>query len=615
MIKILWILTTLTTPSAHADLPYSYAHEACEGSEKWNFSAKVPKEWRKEFLDTLSGKHSPARGFSEALALRKLQPFPESATLAEYWISRSLLNANLLHIAHSGFTTIASRPLELDTIGIQVAAMDCLAKINRKYPTMRFTDKIESNLFEVVKLPGTEVLRPALWEPALVVLFDRFYEGATPAELQRALTLFRGGGHFESFAQALYHTRNGTHSKTTAALKAPLAPDTKLPEALHRYWDAAHILKARAHYSAGEYEASIHHFKQVRKSSNELAQTLSELSWAYLQSEKYREAVGTAINLQSGGLRKTFMPEAPMVMAMALNELCQFPEAIKAVNIFKKHYKDSYFWLKQWKAGKVPGGDQLYPMVLAFLKRQDVAPEKVAGEWARSPLFIARQDEINLFFEEKRGTDKLGSSADTEQQKFAKELLEFTKTFKKNYGLAKVKLVPGQDLPKNIQDDLAKLKSDIIHFQRFRAAAPVWRTILGNHEKRIPGRSKELIAEINKDLKRKNERMLVMLDEIAENNYFIEVEIFNGASQDIIWQNAYPDYKELAHKMKDDGKKTRAHDWNWGSSAGGFEGSGEIWEDELGSFKADLVDNCTSKEKYLAVKRDAMRRPAAVEEK
>jgi tetratricopeptide (TPR) repeat protein len=612
----LWISAvlsfTLGSSSFSAELKSSYAAEACESHEKWQFSERIPSQWRTEFLSTLQSKHSPARAFSEALALRKLNPSLEAAVFAEYWISRALLSANILHIAQSGFLTIASRPLRPETLGIQAAAMHCLAQIAHKYPTLRLSKRIEQNLFEIQNLPSAVHLRSSLWEPGLMVLFDSLLEGASPSALKRMLSLFESSGAIESFAHALYYTRVGAHSKTTQALGLMLQQSTALPDVLKRYQDSAHLLKARAHYSLGEYEAAIHHFKQVRKSSNTLAQTLSELSWAYLQSERYGESIGTAINLQSGALRKTFMPEAPMVMAMALNELCQFPEAIKAINIFKKHYKDSYFWLKAWSEGKIPNGHELYPMALAFLRRKDTAPEKVAGEWVRSPLFIARQDEINLFFEEKNAITELGRSADLEQQRNARELLEFTKRFKKSYALAKVKLAPGQALPQKILDDLERLKSDVIRFQRFRAAAPTWRTILSNHERKIPTRSKELISEVNKDLKRKTEQMLVILDEIAENNSFIEVEILNGASQDIIWQNAYPDYKKIAQQMKDDGTKAKTHDWNWGSSTAGFEGSGEIWEDELGSFKAELVDNCTSKEKYLAIKRDTLRRPQAI---
>ena len=61
---------------------------------------------------------------------------------------------------------------------------------------------------------------------------------------------------------------------------------------------------------------------------------------------------------------------------------------------------------------------------------------------------------------------------------------------------------------------------------------------------------KKLVARINADLDARTLRMLDQLEEIAENVQLIEIEIYNGASHDIIWQNAHPDYKEIAKKMK-----------------------------------------------------------------
>jgi hypothetical protein len=101
--------------------------------------------------------------------------------------------------------------------------------------------------------------------------------------------------------------------------------------------------------------------------------------------------------------------------------------------------------------------------------------------------------------------------------------------------------------------------------------------------------------------------MHTQLQEIAENNQLIEIEIFQGASQDIIWQNAHPEYKKVAQDLNEDQKKEEsAKVWDWGRAPAQSEDGEErveIWEDELGSFKANLFDNCSNKDKYLALKR------------
>jgi hypothetical protein len=95
--------------------------------------------------------------------------------------------------------------------------------------------------------------------------------------------------------------------------------------------------------------------------------------------------------------------------------------------------------------------------------------------------------------------------------------------------------------------------------------------------------------------------MMNQIEDVAENDELIEVEIFNGASEDIIWQNAHPEYKDEAKQFQADRDKNRAEGLNWGRMPASMEGDGEVWEDELGSFKADLYDNCSSRDKYLAL--------------
>ena len=56
-------------------------------------------------------------------------------------------------------------------------------------------------------------------------------------------------------------------------------------------------------------------------------------------NEKYPEAIGTAMNLDGGGLRHTFAPEAAMVSAMAMNELCQYPDAVREITVFRRNYE------------------------------------------------------------------------------------------------------------------------------------------------------------------------------------------------------------------------------------------------------------------------------------
>jgi hypothetical protein len=106
------------------------------------------------------------------------------------------------------------------------------------------------------------------------------------------------------------------------------------------------------------------------------------------------------------------------------------------------------------------------------------------------------------------------------------------------------------------------------------------------HTKAAPAERARLVKEIETELAALNLRMSLQLDEVAENLHFVEVEIYQGATQDIIWQNAHPDYKELVLTFEKRSGPDRARNWSWGSVTGGLAGTYEIWEDELGAFRA-----------------------------
>jgi hypothetical protein len=286
-------------------------------------------------------------------------------------------------------------------------------------------------------------------------------------------------------------------------------------------------------------------------------------------------------------------------MAMAMNELCQFPESVRAIGIFRKNYEQPYHWLTSWS--QQADASKLYKTSVEFIQRKPTqVPERIASEWIRSPLFISTQEEINVYFDERDVTPKISKAAADEQRWIANDILKKARELKPKLKLAKMKLKPGQPLSNSIRDQLAELKDEVIHWRRMQLAAPVWSVISKRYLATIPTQQGKLIARINDDLKTRNLRMLSQLEEISENIQLIEVEIYNGASEDIIWQNAHPDYKQVAKSFREE---ATAPDkvWDWGRSIANSDDNTEIWEDELGSFKANIFDNCSSKDRYLSL--------------
>ncbi len=581
----------------------TYGMQACSSSEKWKFSADIP-EWVQDDFKSFLGKRTKAvHAFSEALATRRFAKADEAKLFSEYWISRALFDGELPHIAYEGFRSIASRPVTAENVGILTAALDCLTEIHKAHPSFAISSDVASRLPEywaLAKFPGANEI---IWEATGSVIRSMVSLDSPPASAAlELLAILKGAGAHEQLSKGLWAAKTNNHSQTVTELEKFLA-NPSVPPHLTRFKDSVHVLTARAYYSTERFDQAAAHLKQVSKASNDLAMALSELSWAYLMNERYGDAIGTSVNLEAGRMRSTFAPEGPMVLAMALNELCQYPESIAAINLFKKRYEKPYRWLASWNKE-----EPLYPQAVAFLRRQGNVPDRIASEWVRSPLFISSQEEINVLFQEKNATASLPKIANSEQLKLAGEIIAKARALKPILRKAKAEQKKsGKPLSRSIASQLDDIRRQVSHLRRIQTAAPVWKVILKNYQKQVPGLVDKLMARINGDLKNRSTRMLAQLEEIVENTQLIEVEIYNGASQDIIWQNAHPDYKELAQQLKNDRQlASKEMTYDWGKITIGSDEEEEIWEDEMGSFKSNLFDNCNSKDKYLVIKRVRM---------
>ncbi|MBI4925377.1 MAG: hypothetical protein HY843_05585, partial [Bdellovibrio sp.] len=539
------------------------ASDACSRFETWKFKTtaseshrNTPKNiqrniqentWINEFRYSVSGFYSPINGFVNALALRKSSKTTSQKIFAEYWISRSLFHAGFIQAAERAFSAIIVSQPSLETVEIQIAAIECLNRIHRLYRSFDFEPDLSkylpfylhyyslTNLKKYVHFDEKYLnnKREILYEAMSQIFFTFFSAKRIDKNLiMDYLTLFQLGTDYRSnafsdFAHGLWFIRNEQYFKAIAAFER-LLKQIDTHAYLSFYKDQVHLFLARAYFSEKNYEKSIQHFKQVKKSSNELIKSLSELSWGYLQDEAYKETIGTTLNLESGSLIKTFAPETPMVMSMALNELCQFPESLTAMDLFKKNYEKSYNWLQKWFNTQ----ELLYTRAVNFLNWKDNVPERVGSEWIRSPVFISHQDYLNLIQKEISNFANWSRTGALEQNQYAKQIKELILDIKPKIKIIRSQSKTWEPLPESLREKILELKILLSHYKRYQTAAGVFHVFIQNQKILNPMLQKKLIAEINKDLKTRSIKMLSQLEEIAENNQMIEVEIYNGASRE-----------------------------------------------------------------------------------
>lgn len=605
---------SLTAWVVHADPPgkdsLPFGDQPCTSHEKWSWSGhntSLGPAWIEEFGNSIQGKTSLVRSFAEALAFRKAATHVESQALSEYWLSRTLLSAGLIHLAYQGFHALIAREVQPTTAPYQLAALGCLNVIRIKQSALSLDDaaiRQISTLNEASKkmYPAPSPYESVVLEANFHLAREHFSSGISLG----ALKLLKDTGAYETLTRAFIESSKN-NAKETVRLFDMFFADPKKPQLSSLLLDEAHLIYARSLYELGRYSDAVVQYKAISTRSNEWVHALSELSWAFLMDERYQEAIGAGIGLQSGNLKSTFAPEALMVMSIALNEICRFPESMNMIEAFRKNYRNAYTWLKAHSSAVNTAN--LYKLAIAFMKKspsEDIPPVNVGSEWTRSPVFLANQERLNLLIREHGLTNQLSEQGKAEQYSTALALVKRAKEIRKKLSLAKIILKPGEEIPEKLLAEVRILRQDRVHFQRLKNAGGIWRVILTRYQASVPATQAKLKMVISKEIARLNQRMFTQLEEISENNELIEVEIYNAASEDMIWQNAHQDYKDIAKTIKQNSRAEQAAKvWDWGSTNGGFDGRGEVWEDEVGSLSADLTDNCDNKDKYLTLKSNA----------
>ncbi|MEK7692084.1 MAG: hypothetical protein AAB425_13805 [Bdellovibrionota bacterium] len=606
--------------------------QLCTPQENWPSPRLISPQNRawQTFEAMLDGKASPLFLFAQSLALRALSQEPTHRDAAEYLVARALHQTGQLRAAQGAFYALATRADAHPAFFS--AALGCLNRISRDHtavtPSPDWQARLETTFLARAKSVAASLGADPdeiLAETAARLLFVRLGgdSSATPSQTldtEKRLLKLTEQSTYQSLAAGFLAVRAGNDAAAVQnlALVQPGLPGTSPNPKLAPWQEASTIELARALFALKKFDQAVPLLQNFAKHSNLLVDALSDLTWAHLMKYGYSSSIGASLSLRLGGLRRTFTPEASMVLAMSLNELCQYPDAIRAVKLFRKDFGDARSWLAKWSTSPreaAPSG--LYPIAAGYLKNtKSAVPLRIASEWTRSPLFLARQDALNLLFRESKGRPILLSDAAIQQKQLALDLVRFSRELRRDYDSARIKLKPGEELPSRIQDGLTALRLKVSDYQKTKAAGPLYARLMKAQDARKPAEQNNLLAAIEKDLTSRSRTLLARLDEIGENTALIEVEIFNGASQDLLWANAHPDYREVlakagAQENDVDDEKTGSNGvMDWGRSPASrlaandsdTEEEGEIWEDELGSFKAQLFDNCSNRDRYLAIR-------------
>ncbi|MBS1961877.1 MAG: hypothetical protein JST04_06660 [Bdellovibrionales bacterium] len=537
-----FVLTVFAGP-ARADEP-TRVFGACTDDERIRFADTFPAEEKSWANSVIADKMGGPEIFRVGFRLGQSKVSWDVREMGEYLKARAYFREGLIHLAYQMFQTQLITPLQqgVPTFG-RVAALECMLKIQRDFPTLGFGHAMIPNLINYMKRPDLDSLAKEDLAKALVIRMKEVVNTWDEKEANAIVAALGNMPGYSVYAQALMNQRNGQYAKAIP-LWERIVEGGELPSLFAEDRDTLTILYARDLYEAKKYDKSADILRRVPRDSNYLAQALSDLSWALLQANKRREAIGAAFNIQKSLLTRVYAPEAPLVASIALHEMCQYARALKNAVFFKKKYYPVLIWYNKLTPSQ---REHPYGLLTTALRKKGGVPNLVLLEWLRSPEYRAYQLEANLLFDEKKAAYVLYSQR------------------------------------VNAAKGAAWLKE--------------WKTPMPKFYNEVAPRQRQVAKNMNAVLTFLTNRIAKQVAKMAENVQLLEVEIFDHAGEDMVWRNVNPEYQAWLNDQPEE-KRQKDLYWEWGSMPTDPKSIDEIWEDELGWTIGSVQDECKNKEKY-----------------
>ncbi len=95
---------------------------------------------------------------------------------------------------------------------------------------------------------------------------------------------------------------------------------------------------ARSYYQAKKWDESIEFYRKVPRDTEMWHDAMFEVSWAYLQSAKFRSSLSNFQTLHSTYYEEFYLPESLLLRGIIYLYICKYDEMEKVLDLFEKSY-------------------------------------------------------------------------------------------------------------------------------------------------------------------------------------------------------------------------------------------------------------------------------------
>lgn len=349
---------------------------------------------------------------------------------------------------------------------------------------------------------------------------------------------------------------------------------------------------ARMHFTQGRYQSANEEYLKVPKDHPLWVQALIEQGWTQLNIDDPEGAIGNMYSLHSPYFKAVFMPESWVVRTIGYIDICQYGDAYKTLTRLEQLHSGWQTSINQYlKANKSPSA--YYSTVKNYLRGKsdrdvDGLPYQVIREIARQRGFLNSQGAINVLEDEIGQYNFIYGMVKKDQSDVAQRLAKtHARLTKIRADLAKVKTTP--ELIKHINEwnGHRRLEEQLMRSYEFQ------KQLFESARKGYVKMKQQALARIDKDKGQHRHsagRALMShlkdisgrIAQIVEGNEFLRYEIFSGSGENIRFQVSGGKVGETK-RIPANVKPQKILNWEF---------DGEYWEDEIGSYRSTLKNNC-----------------------
>ncbi len=349
---------------------------------------------------------------------------------------------------------------------------------------------------------------------------------------------------------------------------------------------------ARMYFSQKKFDKALDAYMHVPKDHPFWVQALIEQGWTQIALEDYSGAIGNMYSLHSPYFKAVYQPDSFVVRTIGYLNICQYGDAYKTLTWMEKDYRE---WLVRFDSF-LKGKGQPMPMyntVRTYIKGKsneslEGVPYQVWREMARQKDFLNLQAALNDKLDEARRYEGVNERIKKEKAGIRAR----SEASKKRFDDLKAKIAQSgvdKTLLRNLSDWQASMRveRDLVIALRYQLqvlelSRQGYLEFQGGSQKKLDSETVALSFKAGQELLDHAKRMREQMTRVLDNNELLRYEVFAGSGENIRYQVAGGEVSG-PNRVPAHIKPTKMMNWAF---------DGEFWEDEIGSYRSSLQNNC-----------------------